>query len=140
MPEPIRPSTPSSPDHPSGRGEDLRAGGVSPRARQGGVRARVEGVLTSAQASTRTFEKGFALAREGNVHSTLYPHIWHVVGDRASDGTVTLYSVHLLDPSCGCNGWGRMRADLRAQGLVCKHIVAAGVVFLEVGNQYGPLQ
>jgi len=139
MPDPIRPFPLSSPGPSPGQGEDLRAGGVPPRARWGGMRARVEGVLTAASASQAVYEKGLNLAHIGRAHPTFIPWVWYIISDPDANGYVNLYTANLLEPSCTCDGWIHMSALNRAKGLVCKHIVCAGVNFIAADTQSGGL-
>lgn len=119
------------------RGDPAREGGVSPRAAGGGMRARVEGVLAGASASATVFDKGLEIYQASRVRPTLYLHVWHVIGDTGPFGTVTLYSVNLLEPSCQCQGMMMMGREARANGAVCKHVVAAGCGFLAADNAAG---
>lgn len=134
MPEPLRPMMPPSLP-PSDQGGAPAREGVPPRATGGGVRARVEGVLAAASASEDVFQKGIELATLHRGHATLLPHVWFVLGDPDRWGKVETYTVDLVNPSCTCIGWFFMPLTAKAAGLVCKHIVCAGVMFLTADRE-----
>lgn len=127
----------------SARGGRARVGGSGSTSRDAGTILSPLSQLASLSTTPDIFARGLGLWRGGWVRDTLYPYVFHVVGESA------LYSVNLKTLSCDCEWWreqrnktgkglGAGRGTRAREGLAaCKHIVAAGARAVELVEVQG---